>query len=215
MQFAQQLEALANGSEFDVDLLGQLHHRVEAAVRILELEQRIVEHREEAAAQHGEDAELIVRPLDGAQRGAQRAHFLAAVEALRAHQQMRDAARFQAAHVFLRQVGAEIGEAAEENADVLRADADPGSGHAVAHLPAALLAEPLNEGRHRVGRAGVDLHVGNIARAVGVWHGQRDDGGLIRRALDAALQRQVVLDAVFERGVDEALDRLRWIVCCW
>ena len=128
MQFAQQLEALADRSEFDVEFFGQLHHRVEAAVGILELEQRVVEHREEAAAQHGEDAELIVRPLDGAQGGAQRAHFFAAVERFRAHQQVRDAARFQAAHIFLRQVGAEIGEAAEENADVLRAHADPGSG---------------------------------------------------------------------------------------
>src|ERR1019366_4240112 len=137
-------------------------------------------------------AELIVRPLDGAQCGAQRAHFFAAVEGFRAHQQVRDAARFQAAYIFLRQIGAVIGEAAEEDADVLRADAGPGSATAVAHLPAALLTEPLNEGRHRVGRASVDPDVGEVARAVGERHGQRDDGRLAGWALDTSLQRQVV-----------------------
>ena len=173
---------------------------------IFEVEQRIVEHREEAAAQHREDAELVVRPFDGAQGGAQRADFLATMKTFRAHQQVGNAARFQAAHIFLRQVGTVIGEAPEEDTDMFRADADPGSGHSVAHLPAALPAEPLNEGGHRVGRAGVDLHVGEIARAIWEWHGQRDDGRLVDGALDAALQRQVVFDGVFERGIDEALD---------
>src|ERR1039458_2198404 len=66
VQFAQQQKALADGSEFGVEIFRQFPHRVEAAVRILELEQRVVEHREEAAAQYGEYAEVIVGRLEGA-----------------------------------------------------------------------------------------------------------------------------------------------------
>ena len=100
-------------------------HRVEAAVRVAEFQQRVVEHGAQAAAQHGKDAQLVVGPLDGAQRGAQRPDLFAPVERFRPDQQVRDAARLQRAHILLRQVGAEIREAAEENADVLRLDADP------------------------------------------------------------------------------------------
>ena len=151
------------------------------------------------------DFHFCDRPLDGSQGGAQRAHFFAAVERLRANQQVRDAARLQAAHIFLRQVRAEIGEALEEDADMLWTDADPGSAHAVAHLPTALIAEPLDKSGDGVWRATVDLHVRNIACAIGVWHGQCHDGWLSCGALDTALQRQVVGDAVLECGIDETL----------
>src|SRR5690349_5007949 len=99
---------------------------------------------------------------------------------------MREPALFQAPHTFLRQVRSEIGEAAEQDADMLRTDTDPRPSRAVAYLPAALFAEPLDEGCHRVGRTAVDLHIGNIARAVGMRHGQRHDPWLAVGCLDTA-----------------------------
>ena len=159
-------------------VFGQLHHRMEAPVRILEPQQRVVEHRVKAAAQHGEYAQLIVRPLDGAQRGAQRPHFLAPVEAIfepTSRCAMPRASR-QRTYSCVRSVPKLV-----KRRNRMQTCSGRTPTHvpvdAVAHLPAALIAEPLDEGRHRVRRAGVDLHIGNIARAVGMRHGQRDDAG--------------------------------------
>ena len=60
-----------------------------AAVRIAILEQQVVGEREESAAQRGIDRQLVVGPLDGAERHAQRVDLLALVEAAAADEQVR------------------------------------------------------------------------------------------------------------------------------
>ena len=60
------------------------------------LQELLVPDGEERPAQRCEDGQLVVRPLDGGQRGAQRLHLLAVVERASAHQQMTDAARLPA-----------------------------------------------------------------------------------------------------------------------
>src|SRR3954470_24933479 len=98
---------------------------------------------------------------------------------------MRDAAGFQAAHVFLREINAEVGEAAEEDAYVVGADRHPFAG-AVADFPTTLVAQPLNEGSDSAGRAGVDFRIGDIARAIRLRHRQGDDRRLAGGWLDTA-----------------------------
>lgn len=65
MQFAQDMESIADRDELRVEILRQLTHRMKAAVGIAEFQQRIVEHGIQAAAKHGKDAKLIIGPLNG------------------------------------------------------------------------------------------------------------------------------------------------------
>ena len=114
-------------------------------------EQRLVAEREERAAQRAVDRELVVRPLDRGERGAQALDLLALVERLAADQHVRDAARLERLDVRLRDVGAALREAPEQQAHVPRRDgqilARP---LALRHAPAALLDEPVHErGRPR------------------------------------------------------------------
>ena len=188
------LEPVANRLELRVQILRQFHQRPEAPVPLPELQQRIVQHRDQAAAQHREHAQLIVRPLDRAQRRAQRAHFFALVKALRAHQQMRDPARLQAAHILLRQVGAHVREAPEQNADIAIL---PTARHSP--VDRSRTFHPLSRTSHSMNAAtafGEHSRIfafDKIARAVRLRHRQRHNPGLRRRRLHSALQRQVVL----------------------
>ncbi len=95
MQFAQQVEGLADGSELGIEIGGKVAHGMEAAVLVAKVQEGIVEHGIEAAAQDGEHAQLVIGPLDGAERGAQGADFFAQVEGLGADEQVRNAARFE------------------------------------------------------------------------------------------------------------------------
>ena len=67
-------------------------------------EQHVVAEREQRAAQRAEDRQLVVRPLDRGERGAQRLDLLALVEALAADEQVRQAARLERLHVGPRHV---------------------------------------------------------------------------------------------------------------
>ena len=64
-------------------------------MRVAILEQQVVGEREERAAQRGIDRQLVVGPLDGAERHAQRVDLLALVERLAADEQVRHAARLE------------------------------------------------------------------------------------------------------------------------
>ena len=59
---------------------------------VTEAQQQVVGEREQRTFERGEERQLVFRPLDGGQRGAQRFHFLAIVERFRPNQQVRDVA---------------------------------------------------------------------------------------------------------------------------
>ena len=62
-------------------------------------EQLLIADREQRSPQRRKHRQLIVWPLDGGERGAQRLDFAAIVKRPAADEQMRDAARFERAHV--------------------------------------------------------------------------------------------------------------------
>ena len=76
----------------------------------------------------------------------------------------------------------------------------------VAHHPSAIVAEPLNECRHGVGRALFNARFGEIAGAIRVRHGQSDHAGLLAGVVRAAFERQVIGNGAGERRIDEGLD---------
>ena len=77
-----------------------------------------VREAEEWPAQGRVDRELVVGPLDGAQRVAHGLDLLALVVRAPAHQHVRQAPRLERAHHRTRDVGAEALEAAKQQADV-------------------------------------------------------------------------------------------------
>ena len=85
-------------------------------------EQLLIPDREQRSPQRRKHRQLIVWPLDRRQRGAQRLDFAAIVKRPAADEQMRDAARFERAHVRPRHVLSEADEPAEQQADVPRLD---------------------------------------------------------------------------------------------
>ena len=113
--------AIAGTPEADAGA-GTGARRVEA---LLPLEQLLVADRKQRPAQRREHRQLIVRPLDRGQRGADGFDFFAIVEGLAADEHVADAARLERADVRLRDVLAEADEAPEQDADVLRGDGGP------------------------------------------------------------------------------------------
>ena len=71
-----------------------------APKRCAELEQMLVVDREERALQRREHRQLVVRPLDGGQRRADRLDLFASVKRLAADEQMRNAARLDRVDVW-------------------------------------------------------------------------------------------------------------------
>ena len=92
---------------------------------LLPVEQLLVADREQRAAQRRKHRQLVVRPLDRRERGAEGLDFFAVVERLAADQHVLHAARLERLHVRQRHVVAEAEEAAEQDADVPRRDAAP------------------------------------------------------------------------------------------
>ena len=88
------------------------------------LEQLFVANREERSAQRRKHRQLIVRPLDRGEGGANRLDFFALVERAPADEHVRDAARLERLDVGPRDVGLPAHEAAEQEADVLGRDLD-------------------------------------------------------------------------------------------
>ena len=68
------------------------------------LEQRLVADREQRPAQRREHRQLVVRPLDRGERGADRLDLLAIVKRAAADQHVRDAARLERLDVRPRHV---------------------------------------------------------------------------------------------------------------
>src|SRR5262249_24002226 len=80
LALAAACDSSRDGKEFGSEIIRQFPHRMKTTVRVAEFQQSIVQCRVQTAAQHGEDAQFVIGPLDGAQSGAQRAHFLAAMK---------------------------------------------------------------------------------------------------------------------------------------
>src|SRR5262245_26750373 len=220
VQVAEQAQALDDrvqvwGRRFTLTGL-RYAEGVQAADARAVLEQRLVAHREQWPAQGAIDGQLVIRPLDGGERGAQTLDLLPLMERLAADQHVRDAPRLERLDIRLGDVGAPLRDAAKEQADVARRHRDllPWP-VALRHAPAAVLDEPPDERGHRVRQRGVDGRLRQSPAPVGTWHGKRHDAGLARpfrpvgRERDVAgLERGAVLDhARGERRVDEPLHR--------
>jgi len=160
--------------------------RMKRAEALLPLEQLLVAERKQRAPQRREHGQLVVRPLDRGQGGADGLDFFAAVEGLAADEDVMDATRLQRPHVGLRHVVAEAEKAPEQDADVT--GLDPPS----AHLPAALVDQPVDEGADGVGQRGLDLHRRHVADAVWFGHRQRQDRRLSLDVIAVAVERNVV-----------------------
>ena len=182
---------------------------MEGAEALLPLEEFLVADSEQRASQRREHRQLIVRPLDRRQRGAERFDFLAIVKCPAADEDVMHAARFESADVGLRHVLAEAEEAPEQNADVARLD-----GAAAVHLPAAVVDQPLDVAAHGVGQRLLDAESRHVAGSIRLGNGQHDNGwlpldrGAMRRQRDVIrLQRgAVAVHDRRERGVDDRLD---------
>ena len=153
--------------------------------RVAPGQQRTVVEREERAAQRGEHRQLVVGPLDGSERVAERLDLLALVERAAADQHVGQVARLERAHVRPRDVVAQRSEAAEQQADVRgspRERCRPGRSRSVTFQPLDRTSQSTNAG-HRVGQRLLDLPVDDLAVvAVRLRHRQRDDGRLVRQA---------------------------------
>ena len=109
------------------------------------LEQLLVANREERASQRREHRQLVVRPLDRGQRGADGFDFLALVKRSAADEHVRDAARLERLDVGARDVGLPAHETAEQKADVLRRDLDrPPPLRSVTVQPLWLMIQSMN-----------------------------------------------------------------------
>ena len=89
------------------------------------LKQLLIADRKQRAPQRRKHRQLIVRPLDGRERGAQRLDFRAIVKRPAAYQQMGNAARLERLDVQAASCPVpEADESAEQQADVTRLDRD-------------------------------------------------------------------------------------------
>src|SRR5262249_53683184 len=108
-------------TEVTAELLGNakwMKASVLSTEPVSELQQVLVVDREQRTFQRREHRQLIVRPLDRRQRGANRLNLFAAVERLPADQQMWNASGFDGVRVPPRHVLAEADESSKENRDV-------------------------------------------------------------------------------------------------
>src|SRR5262249_48147172 len=124
-------------------------------------EQRFVAEGQEGAAQCGKYLELVVRPLNRSDGVAQRHDLFAIVERTAADQDVGYAPRLKRAHVWPRNVGADIAEAAEENGDVPRPDWDRAA--LLFDRPAALVDQPVDEGANGAWQGFVDARIDDLA----------------------------------------------------
>ena len=187
VQAAQHIERIGDLA-FGLGQLGarffcQRAKRVQPAGLVPKGQQRVIAQRKERPAQRGEDAQPVVRPLDGKERIADRQHLFAIVKGTPSHQHMRDAARLEPAHVGARDILIELAETPEQQADVASRNRDPLV--SFGNRPAALAHEPRDEGRSRVREGRLDLAVGDARVVAPVFvrarNRQRDDSGLVFR----------------------------------
>src|ERR1700737_5434920 len=83
-----------------------------------ELEQPFIVDRKQRPLERSEYRQLIVRPLNRGESGADGLHFLAVVEGPAAYEQMRNPPRFDRIDVRACHVVAEVDETTEEQRDV-------------------------------------------------------------------------------------------------
>ena len=243
MQPAQQLQGVGDRQEsFDVGNVTRRHRRgdaegVEATEAVPVCEERFVVDGEQRSAQGREDGELVIGPLDGGQRGAQRPHLFALVKRPAADQQVPNPARLERVDVGPRHVGAPTVETPEEQGDVpcidryalllgtLRSRARSLPGHG----PAALAHQPVDEGADGIGEGHLDglrghasavpvrarhrqRHHARLGRFVWTMRSQRYVAGRRRARITLALPPGVVRvlrspHQRRERPVDQALYR--------
>src|SRR5581483_7425513 len=98
MKLLQKLQSIDDRRQVRRKLLGN-SERMETAERVAVLQQLFVADREQRAAQDREHRQLVFRPFDGRQGGAQRFDLGAVVKRAAADEQMRDAARFESLDV--------------------------------------------------------------------------------------------------------------------
>ena len=194
--------------------------RMQRSMMVAILEQRLVVDREERAAQRREHRQLVVGPLDGRERAADRLHLLAFVKRLAADEQVRDTARFERVHVRTRHVLAEVKEPAKQDGHVPRLD---GHRHrqrvarrAFGDGPPALVHQPVHERAHGIRQRFLDGVAGDAAKTIRLGHRQRDDRRLLgligsrRRRQERhvfGLQRVAIAGHQRrKRGVHRALD---------
>src|SRR5437867_3050099 len=84
------------------------------------LEQLLIRNSEERSMQRRVDRQLIVRPLDRRERGADRLDFFAAVKRLATDEELCDSARLEGLHILSCDVDSHFFETSEQDADVLR-----------------------------------------------------------------------------------------------
>src|SRR6266545_2742081 len=189
--------------------------RMKPSAKVMVFEQLLVADAEERSTQRGKHGELIVGPLDGHQRGAQRLDLVAVVERLPADEQVLDATRFERLDVRAGDVLAVADKAPEQDADVarLQRNAEPRL-PPFGHRPAALMDEPVDVRTHRVWQRALYLSRGHESVTVRLGHRQRDEGRLlgivVARLLEGHVVRLPPLDVAvhhrLEGGVHRMLD---------
>ena len=155
------------------------------------LEQRFVADREQGPAQRRKHRQLVVRPFNRRQRGADRLDFLALVERASADQHVRDPPRFERLDVWARDVVLPADEAAKKQADMLRGDGDRRLAAAFGDLPPAMPQDPLRHRRHGDRERLFDRGRTQVAPLVRLRHRQRDDRRLIRQRGTVRRERNV------------------------
>ena len=194
--------------------------RMPAAVTRPEAKECFVVEREQAATQRRVDREVVVRPLHRLERRPQGLHLFALVEGAGAQQEMRNAHRLQSSHVLTGRIAVPAQKAAEEQTDVARPNrrAHPMAGaFRVRDLDfeAAVLDQPAHELDRGIGLARLDLHVAQVAAAIGPGRRQRDHRRLAGNRRPMLAQGDVVrasrdMVAGHQRGegrVDQPLNR--------
>src|SRR5439155_344055 len=162
MQVGEQRQGVEDGGFGGAGVRRAGSKRMQPAVALAEEEQRVVAQREERTLEDREYRQLVVGPLDGGGGGAHRQHFLSRVVRSPADRHVRDPPRFQRVDVSTGEVAAVVAHALEEQAHVPRLHRHPILAVALAHLPAALREQPIDERRYRVRIRFLDAEVRDL-----------------------------------------------------
>ena len=180
VKLAERLQGVSNRRQ-PLGKLAWRAKRVKGFRRVVVLEQLFVADREQRPAQRREYRQLIVRPLDGGQRRAQRLDLLTIVERLAADEEMGDSTRFERFHVRPGDVFAVADKPAKQQADVPRLERDSFVGvTALGDRPSTAVDEPLDVRANRLRQRLLNLHRGHRVPSIWLRHRQRYDRRLRR-----------------------------------
>ena len=121
MEPPEQRERVGNRRQMRRDAIGRMK-RVEPPGRVHEpvLEQLFVANREQRAAQRREHRQLVVRPFDGGESGADGLDLFTPVEGLSADEQVRNPARLDSLEIGMGDVLVVAREPPEQHRNVPR-----------------------------------------------------------------------------------------------